>query len=48
MYCCGGLATPLELYDFIATHAETIQAWNEAVKTFIAEERKPELLAVKL
>jgi hypothetical protein len=32
----------------LATHAETIQAWNEAVKAFIAEERKPALLAVKL
>ncbi len=44
----GGSATPLELFDFLATHAEALQVWNEAIRAFIAEKRKPELLAVKL
>jgi hypothetical protein len=45
---CALTATPLELFDWLAADVETIQAWNEAVKAFLAQERKPEALLVRL
>ena len=40
-------ATPLELFDWLAADTETVQAWSEAVKAFLEQERLSETLSVR-
>lgn len=42
------VATPLELFDWVASDLETIQAWNEAVKAFLSQDQKENALSVRL
>jgi hypothetical protein len=49
LMCFGAsLGTPLELFNMVAEHTDTIQAWNEAVKVFLAKERNVNTLSVTL
>ena len=42
------VATPLELFDWVASDLETIQAWNEAVKAFLSQDQRENALSVRL
>jgi hypothetical protein len=45
---CAPLATPLELFDCVATNIEIVQMWSDAVKAFLMEDRPEKTLSVRL
>lgn len=43
----GETHTALELYETIVTNSDLLQKWNQEMKDFLGQERRPEALLVQ-